>query len=220
AGPDRSTTREQWEETAHQSRLSEYAYDPKARTDAELQADLLPALRTGETAEAAQARITAATSERQARRIDTGLGTEPWRPNLLENDATFPRAHTLDRHGAALPMSDMQDRVMGVGRWAGQPPASFAYKWVDDHLANRVIQQHIEQHWEEIRLALKEKELYKASWDEGELVGRGYYNKNVALPNTPRTPVIGETSWVQLTILLDTSGQSYILTAFPKGSFQ
>lgn len=163
--------------------------------------------------------MASATAERQARRIHAGLGTEPRRPKLLENDAAFPRAHTLNRHGAALPQSDMQNRVMGVGCWAGQPPASFAFKWVDDHLANRVIQQHIEAHWEEIRLALREQETYSASWDQGELVGRGYYNKNVALPNTPRTPVIGEASWVELTILLDTNSQPYILTAFPKGSF-
>ena len=50
------------------------------------------------------------------------------------NDAAFPRAHTLDRHGAGLSMQDMEDRVMGTGRWAGRPLASYAFKWLSDDL--------------------------------------------------------------------------------------
>lgn len=215
---ERSAAEKARREAVHQSRLQNYVYDAKRRTEKELKADLSPAPRTGETAQAAQARVAAATAEIAFRQRYKALGAKPWRPNLKENDATFPRAHTLDRHGAGLSMQDMEDRVMGAGRWAGKAE-SFAYKWISDDLADRTIQEYIEKNWERIREALARDEAFRASFDTGHLVGRGYYNQNISIPGAQRLAVKGETSWVQIVILLDPSGKPFVLTAFPKGSF-
>ena len=116
-------------------------------------------------------------------------------------------------------MQDMEDRVMGTGRWAGRPLASYAFKWLSDDLANRVIQQHIEQNWEAVRLSLSRTGRYEALFDVGKMVGEGYYNGS-SYTSAARKAVKGETSWVQIRLEVDdASGKPVVITAYPTKKF-
>jgi Domain of unknown function (DUF4157) len=211
-----------------QARAANYQYDPKTRTDKQLLDDAQGKSRTNETPQQAQARTQKAQRELDFRKTYKALGEKPPRINITDNDRMFGTshaAHTLDRHGWALPLSDMRDRVMGIGRWAGSPQ-HFAYKWIDESTANKIIREHMQSDWEKIRECIARTGAYDHTWDTGKRTGDGFFNSNYRAGESgvsggaslPRIPVRGETSWVTIRLRLDpVTNQIYVLTAFPLG---
>ncbi len=212
----RNPAQERYNQSRSAARRAEYQYDPKVRSELQLQKDLKPQVRTSETPAQLQQRVDLAQRELTVRQKIAGLGTKPWRPNLVENDAQTA-GHSVDRHGWQLTLPDLKDRITGVGRWTKQE--SYSYKWTDETTANRVIQEHIRVNWDVIRRALAETGLYEGKpFNTSSRVGEGYYNKNVTLGG-PRIPVYGETSWARVRIALNSDGKPYIITTFPVGGF-
>jgi hypothetical protein len=206
------------------------AYDPTIRTDAQLQMDLDPAQRAGETPDEAQARVRAAEEEilQRWQRTYDALGEQPRRVNVRENDNANRGngAHTIERHGPEIPLrrtdAPAGNRTL-EGRIYGDPPwpqrANWSYKWLDESVMNRAVNEHIRANWDLIRQSLAVDGTYEATFDTGNAVGEGFFNENIARPQPPNA-VYHQTSNVTLTLRLIPGNPPtfFIVRAFPAGA--
>lgn len=208
------------------------SYNPTTRSDADLQTDLNPATRPGETTAQAAERVRYAQGEIEVRRtyrVYEGLGDHAPRINIAANDATYATAgaHTLDRHGPSIPLNrsgapagvgTLEGRIYGDAPWGH--PENFSYRWSDESTMNRTVNNYIQANWEQIRsdLALDSDGVHRAVFDAGHVVGEGFYNSG-QMGTGPRQAVYGKTSYVSVTIELvrGTPPSFFVVTAFPSG---
>lgn len=201
------------------------------RTEAELKNNLDPTVRKGETS--AQAQTRAAKAQEEIRilgvlKIYEAIGAEPQKINIAENDAKYAdtfNVHTLDRHGASVPLK-RTDASVGArtieGRIYGDPPwrnaENFSYKWIDDSTMNRTINDYIEKNWDTIRWELANNQQLTVTFDAGKAIGEGFYNKNQMGLGISQAEY-GQTSYVTLRLKLDQIEPQKVVveTAFPAG---
>jgi hypothetical protein len=205
-------------------------YDPVGRTDAELQGDTNPVARAGETPDEAQARAQAANQEvvRRATATYDALGERPPRINVAANDAANAGngAHTIERHGPNVTLRragappgtrTIEGRIMGDPPWGD--PANFSYRWLNEPVMNRVINEYIRGNWDAIRSDLALDGVHEATFDQGNAVGEGFYNSNQGGMG-PRNPVYHVTSNVTITIRMVPGSNPpaiYVVRAYPAG---
>jgi hypothetical protein len=203
-----------------------HGYNPKSRTDEELDRDIDPALRAGETPAQALARVRAAEAEVMARadNVYKALGDGPPKINIRDNDAANPDAHTLERHGPQIPLdapsgvASLKSRVKGEAPWPKKE--NFSYRWINESIMNRVVNDYLRDNWTKIRseLALN-KEYRKTFKSDGGAVGEGFYNKNYGMKKDP-LPVYSQTNIVTIFLKLTTDRgppEIRVITAFPNG---
>ncbi len=203
------------------------------RTDAQLKADLDPAVRAGETQQQAQRRVEQAKDEVSNRgRVDLydALGAMPRRVTVQANDIqykTFDKAHTRENHGANIVMEragapngtrTIEGRIYGDAPW--DRAENFSYKWLDDSTMNQTINEYMQKNWNQIRedLVFNEEHNHIALFDAGKAIGEGYYNKNMGGLGA-RQAEYGKTSQVKIVIKLDQiePPSPIIVTSYPAG---
>ncbi len=210
---------------------------PAPKTEAELRADLDPALKTGETAADTARRVEAARIELEHRRIFgtyEALGEAPDRFDIATNDAMHPDAHTLGsganpgRHGPEIPLERSVDSTGAPdgtrtieGRVYGDPPwterANFSGKWRSIGIIDRVLNRYLRANWENVRSDLATDGAHTGVFPAEEVVGDGYFNKNYGTANPPQAVGPVPTNMVRVTILLvpGTPPTYYVITCFP-----
>jgi hypothetical protein len=222
---ERSQTRQEYEAQGRQARVQ--GYDPKTRTDAQLAKDLEPTPRPSETPQQAQARVQAAKTEIDARTYNQAYAkygeTPPKKFRITDNDGRGGGAHTLERHGADMPLK-RTDAPAGQrtveGRIFGDPPwpnrQNFSLKWLSDSIMDRAVRWALENHWNQIRAALAKGEDFAENFNYPQAVGEGFYNAGT---NTAPRAVYMKTSLFRLTIVTDSSAPRGIkvITTFPNG---
>ena len=159
-------------------------------------------------------------------RVHDALGEQPPRINIRAHEAETPGAHTIERHGPDIPLK-RGDAPAGArtieGRITGDPPwgdpANFSYKWIDEPTMNRVVNEHLRANWEKIRSDVAVNGRYEATFNQGNLVGEGFFNQSFGTPE-PARPVFSQTSTVTITIDLAPGRNPpaiRIIRAFPNG---
>ncbi|MEO3748835.1 hypothetical protein [Plantactinospora sp. B5E13] len=214
---------------------SEEPYRPADRTDQELQDDLDPTPRDGETPEQAADRADAAATELEVRRyVETyeQLGDEPPRFDIASNDASYghltgrEHPHTDERHGPDIRLErdpTGTDRTV-EGRIYGDPPwdndSNYSFRWDNPSVQNRAINEYVNQHWEGIRDDLAANGRHDGSFDFAKRVGEGYYNDG-SYGVGPRNAHHHVTSYVEIRIRIVPGSEPpepYILSAFPSAN--
>lgn len=209
-------------------------YDPKTRTDAELELDKDPINRPGETAQEAAERAKLAQEEIFKRVMDRydGLGEKPSHLDMTANDAAHsPHAHTGRRHGSQIPMErslDANGQPDGTqtieGRIYGDPPwntdggkQNFSAKWLSQDILNQTVNHYLRNNWEQIRSDLATGGEHAKSFDAGPVIGEGYFNKNYGQPGGPISKGPTSTSMVFIAIKFVPGNPPsfYIITTYP-----
>ncbi|SBT49341.1 hypothetical protein [Micromonospora auratinigra] len=210
-------------------------YRPANRTDQELQNDLDPNPRPGETPDQAADRVDAAGAEIEVRRyLDTyeQLGADPPRFDIASNDADHANVtgrghpHTNERHGPGVRLDrdpNQTDRTI-EGRIYGDPPwnghANYSYRWDDPSVQNRAINQYVSQHWDDIRHDLAATGEHSGNFNYGNRVGEGFYNDG-AYGAGPRNAHHHATSHAEVRISIVPGSdppKPYIVSAFPSAN--
>lgn len=214
---------------------SEDPYRPADRTDQELQDDLDPTPRDGETPEQAADRADAAATELEVRRyIETyeQLGDEPPRFDVASNDARYGHVtgrehpHTDERHGPDVRLErdptgtgrTIEGRIYGDPPWGNQ--ATYSFRWDNPSVQNRAINEYVNQHWDNIRHDLARSGEHSATFDFGNRVGEGYYNDG-AYGVGPRRAHHHVTSYFEVRINIvpgSNPPEPYIVSAFPSAN--
>ncbi|HEV2782705.1 MAG TPA: hypothetical protein VGX25_25215 [Actinophytocola sp.] len=206
------------------------AGQPTAPSTAELRQDLDPTPRPGETPEQAAARVEAAEAELAVREaIDTynGLGEEPPRLNIGQNDAAHAGdgAHTVERHGPDVPLNrgdappgdrTIEGRIYGDPPW--NRPENWSYRWTDESTMNRTVNDYVRANWDDIRSELALNGQFEGTFDAGHRVGEGFYNDGMH-GSGPRNAHYAQTSYVTVRLRLvpgDPPGVM-VVTAYPSG---
>jgi hypothetical protein len=164
--------------------------------------------------------------------VYNALGDTPRPLNIRQNDlsyggsnATLPahlQAHTLDRHGASIPLPILEQRIYGTGPW--KKSENFSYRWASDRAMNETVNSYLNQNWGQIRQDLTQTGWHSGYIDAGQMIGDGFYNPNQGFafgPATgPRTAQYNTTSLARVTFRLDPADPTrvYVLTAFPTGT--
>lgn len=200
-------------------------YDPTVRSETELRTDLDPTQRTGETSAEALERVNRATEELQVREaLSTyeALGENPRRVELRAEEPAHADAHTLERHGADVPLRradnpggrTIEGRIYGDSPWAR--PENASARWFSDSMMNRTVNEYLRTNWETIRSDLALEGRHTNVFDTGGAVGEGFYNGG-AYGTGARNAVYSQTSMVRITILLDPGPPAgfHIITTFP-----
>jgi hypothetical protein len=197
---------------------------------ADLQRDLDPTPRPGETPEQAADRVDAAQSElalREATATYNALGENPPRLNLDQNDTahTGDGAHTIERHGPDIPLERNSvppgDRTI-EGRIYGDPPwgnaQNWSYKWSDASTMNRTVNDYVAANWDTIRSDLALNGEHSVTFDAGHRTGEGFYNEGMH-GTGPRDAHYSQTSYatVRLRLLPGDPPTFFVVTAFPSG---
>ena len=194
------------------------------RTNAELQGDRNPAPRPGETPAETQARARAAEDEilRRAPEVMDALGETPRRVSLRGEEGNHPDAHTIERHGPDIPLRradapggrTVEGRVFGDPPWGDPQNASF--RWLNDSVMNRVVNDYLRANWERIKLDLATDGRHTGTGDAGNAVGEGFINPGQGGLG-PRSALYMRTSLFRLTIRISYGPPVgfYIVTAFP-----
>ena len=223
---ERSRTRQEYEAQQQQARVQ--GYDPKTRTDAQLAKDIEPTPRPSETPQQAQSRVQAAKTEIDARAYNqayTKYGeTPPKEFRITDNDGRGGGAHTLERHGADMPLK-RRDAPAGQrtveGRIFGDPPwgnrQNFSLNHLSDSIMDRPVRWAMENNWNRIRSALARGDDFVENFTYPQAVGEGFYNAGT---NAAPKSVYMKTSLFRLTIVTDSNalGGMKVITAFPNGS--
>jgi hypothetical protein len=254
--PDNVTTNNNPSSTSKSPTPVNSGYDPTKRTDIELQQDLEPSFRTGESPTQATKRVEAAQSEIMARRpydqlqadrsrrlrpgettadmqrrvnaaetevlrrapsIIEGLGDSPRKIDIVKEDPINKTlgSHTIDRHGASLPLKrdtnikTIEGRIYGDVGWTSAEKNSF--KWKSDFVMNRTVNEYVETNWTKIKEDLAFNGEHVASFDTKKAIGEGFINESL---NTA-TPVsrYAQTSYVKVILELKPGNPpSFIVT--------
>ncbi len=201
-------------------------------TDAELKANLDATIRKGETTKQAKERVEQAQNERDLRgylATIESLGENTPKVNVVKNDAKYRisnNAHTDIRHSPniALEKNSVPAGTRTIeGRIYGDPPwrnkANHSYKWLNESIMNRTINEYLEKNWDKIRWELATRRRINIKFDAGKAIGEGYFNKNIGTSNPPDA-VYSKTSYVRIIIELDQAEpmKPIIVTAYPLGS--
>ena len=205
-------------------------YNPAVRTGAELIADINPTPQPGETLPQARARAMSAVEH-----IYNSLGEQPPRVTMQANDAANPAAHGLERHGpgVALERAGAPPGTRTVeGRIYGDPPwnqpgeggqQNYSFRWTNDTVMNRAINDYLRAHWEQIRSDLAMNLEHDATFNAGASVGEGYYNQRMFQPGAAANPqaTFITTRWVTIVIRVVPGNPPgfYIHTAYPTVNF-
>jgi len=209
-------------------------YDPKTRTDTELELDKDPTPRSGETPQEAAERSKLAQEEIVKRVMDryNGLGEKPPHVDMAANDAAnSPHAHTGRRHGSQIAMErslDANGQPDGTrtieGRIYGDPPwntdggkQNFSAKWLSEDVLNQTVNRYLRNNWEQIRSDLAVSGEHANSFDAGQVIGKGYFNKNYGQPGGPVSQGPAPTSMVFIAIKFVPGNPPsfYIITTYP-----
>jgi hypothetical protein len=199
---------------------------PTGRSNADLQNDLDPNPRPGETPQQAADRVEAAQNElalRQAVDDYNALGEDPPRLNIGENDAAHvgDGAHTTERHGPDVPLNRGPGRTI-EGRIYGDPPwgsqENWSYRWSDASTMNRTVNDYIAANWDTIRSDLALNGRHNSTFDAGHRTGEGFYNEGM-YGSGPRSAHYGQTSYatVRLELIPGNPPTFFVVTAFPAG---
>ncbi|QAT83287.1 hypothetical protein EJ065_1689 [Corallococcus coralloides] len=220
-------------------------YDPKTRTQAELNRDMDPSPFTRldpatgqkvpiETQQYARARADKAQTEalrRGAIREQQMAQAFPNGPTIdvAANDlahGTAHNAHTLDRHGASVPHSiadappgarSIESRVTTGDGWGDVETRSF--QWDSDARMNATLNQYIKDNWASIKddLALYGVfDMEKIPAPPGTTVGKGFVQGTHPVTGaTTAVPTSATTFSLKLRVVDGTPPQVVVLTAFP-----
>lgn len=219
---------------------------PKPKTLAEmtvpeLQAEMDPVPRAGETPAQAAARVEAARLELELRHkmgIYDALGEKPSRFDVLTNDAAHSDAHTVGtkgnpgRHsplmelrrsldGAGVPdgKQTVEGRIYGDAPWA--KAESNSAKWNSVEVINRIVNKYLQGNWETVRSDLAQDGVHAKAFPADEVAGQGFFNENFGKPKATHPPkAVGPvpTNMVRLTFLLVKGSNPpvyYLITGFP-----
>jgi hypothetical protein len=153
------------------------------------------------------------------------LGDEPPVIDLAANDAQHGAigAHTVERHGPQVPL----DRATGTrtieGRIYGDPPwpreENWSYRWSDTATMNRTVNQLIRENWETIRSDLAEFGSFRNTFDAGQVIGEGFFNRGMH-GTGPRDATFAPATFVELRIRLVPGSdpvEMFVVTAYPSG---
>ncbi|MEH1766433.1 hypothetical protein [Nostoc sp.] len=210
-------------------------YNPKTRTDAELQLDKDPTPRPGETPQEATERARMAEEEHVQRVMDryNGLGEEPNHVDMAANDAAHADAHTGQRHGSNIPEErtlDANGQPDGTrtieGRIYGDPPwnqpgeggrQNFSAKWLTQDILNQTINRYLRNNWEQIRSDLAIEGEHSNSFDAGKIVGKGYFNRNFGQPGGPvaQGPTVTPMVFIAIKFVPGNPPSFYVITTYP-----
>lgn len=242
------------------------SYDPTKRTDIELQQDLEPSLRTGESSTQATKRVEAAQSEIMARRpydqlqadrstklqpgesvvdmqrrvnaaetevlkrapsIIKDLGEAPRKIDIVKEDAInqISGSHTIDRHGANIPLrrdpsiKTVEGRIYGDTGWSRAENNSF--KWKSDSIMNRTINEYVETNWTKIKEDLAINGEHVASFNTKKAVGEGFINESLSKTTTPVSRY-AQTSYVKVIFELKPGNPPsfIVITSYPSVSLK
>lgn len=202
------------------------AYDPTGRSLKELQADRLPQPQPGESPAEAAARVRAAEGELigRAPMVMDALGDAPRRIDLRAEDSTFDPegAHTLENHGADIPLrvadnpggKSIEGRIDGLPPWPSRVNSS--YKWLNDQVMNKVVNDYLQVHWEEIRVDLALNSRHAKAFDAQRKIGEGFFNEGM-YGTGPRRAKYSTTSLVRILVVLDGGSppRYFVYTTFP-----
>jgi hypothetical protein len=168
----------------------ERTYNPRMRTQEELNRDAKRKSYPGEENQYMERRVRLAENEKQRRaEIRESLLAEayPTPPiiDMAENDRRYHAegAHTLDRHGATIPLAstnapnakNVEGRIHGGAGWSGSTPKTF--RWSSDALMNRVVSEHFQKNWMKIRESLALDGIYEVEKQAGPpmtVLGKGF----------------------------------------------
>jgi len=205
----------------------------------QLQEDLDPTPRRGESLALAQARVAAAQAELQRRTQNYIHGTLPaTAPGVFisKNDVDFALngAHTLDHHSPTIPLYralNAAGQPNGTktieGRLFGDPPwprrENTSTRWDSEDVINTTLHTYLDTHWKTVSRDLATSRLHEHSavFDAGHRVGQGLANNNAGHPGAAAMPPSVShpevTSLVRVTIRLvpHRQGQLFIVTSFP-----
>jgi hypothetical protein len=213
-------------------------YNPKTRTDAELQLDKDPTTRPGETPQEAAERARMAENEIVERVMEryNGLGEKPPHVDMAANDAAHTDAHTGQRHGPNIPEArslDANGQPDGTrtieGRIHGDPPwnqpgdggqQSFSAKWLSQDILNQTVNRYLRNNWEQIRSDLALEGKHSNSFDAGQIVGKGYFNKNFGQPGGSRNPIsqgpaVTPMVFIAIKFVPGNPPSFYVITTYP-----
>jgi hypothetical protein len=210
-------------------------YNPKTKTDAELQLDKDPTPRPGETPQEAAERSKMAQDEIVERVMEryNGLGEKPPHVDMAANDAAHTDAHTGQRHGSNIPEArslDANSQPDGTrtieGRIYGDPPwnqpggggkQNFSAKWLSQDILNQTVNRYLKNNWEQIRSDLAVDGEHSNSFDAGQIVGKGYFNKNFGQPGGPvaEGPAVTPMVFIAIKFVPGNPPSFYIITTYP-----
>jgi hypothetical protein len=153
------------------------------------------------------------------------LGSEPPEFTMAHNDRNHGAdgAHTMDRHGPAIPLprdpgaKTIEGRIYGDTGW--DRPESWSYRWTDPSTMDRTVRDYVREKWESIRSDLAMFESHEGRFDAGRRVGEGFYNSGMYGAG-PRAARYAETSFVTIRIKLIPGSdppEPFVVTAFPAG---
>jgi hypothetical protein len=151
------------------------------------------------------------------------LGDDPPKVDVALNDAAHYRAHTLERHGPDVPLSQqpgvqtVEGRIYGDHGW-GQPENQ-SFKWDNATVMTREINDYVQRNWETIRSDLATDGVHEGRYDAGHRVGEGFLNGGM-YGLGPRRAQYTPTSLVRLRIRLvpgSDPAQPFLVSAFPAG---
>lgn len=264
--PDNVTTNNNPSNTSKSPTSVSSSYDPAKRTDIELQQDLDPSLKTGESSTQATKRVEAAQSEIMARRpydqlqedkirrlrpgettvdmqrrvdaaeteilrrapsIIKDLGDSPRKIDIVKEDAInqISGSHTIDRHGANIPLrrdpsiKTVEGRIYGDTGWSRAENNSF--KWKSDSIMNRTINEYVETNWTKIKEDLAINGEHVASFDTKKAVGEGFINESLSKTTTPVSRY-AQTSYVKVIFELKPGNPPsfIVITSYPSVSLK
>ncbi|WP_404364629.1 annexin [Corallococcus coralloides] len=223
---------------------SERTYDPKTRTQAELNRDADPAVFTQvdpstgnkvpiESQQMAKLRAERAQTEILRRGVIREQQLAEAFPNgptlnVAANDAahgTAHNAHTIDRHGASLPTNiadappgarTLESRVTTGDGWGKVENNSF--QWSSDATMDATLNKYVADNWDTIKTDLA---LYGHSdhlnipVPPGTTVGKGFTAAVDSAGNRTAVPANAGSYNVRLRLIDGTPPQVMVLTAFP-----
>jgi hypothetical protein len=151
------------------------------------------------------------------------LGADPPKIDVALNDAAHSRAHTLERHGPAVPLRQqpgvqtIEGRIYGDHGWGR--PENQSFKWDDPTVMTREINDYVRRNWESIRSDLAIDGVHEGRYDAGHRVGEGFLNGGM-YGTSARRAEYTPTSLVRLRIRLapgSDPAQPFLVSAFPAG---
>jgi hypothetical protein len=214
-----------------------HKYIPSKRTDAELLTDLDAKQRLGESKVDVESRVMLAKGEINSRRtisVYEGLGDAPQPFDIIQNDLSNPRAHTVGtgtdgRHAPTIPLDrqlDASGNPNGVqtieGRIYGDAPwreaANQSSRWESILAINRTINKYLKQNWDLIRSDLAMHDKHIGYLDAGEEIGSCFKNQSIRTPNPPIAIGPIPSKYARVTFLLDPGNPRsfFVITSFPE----
>jgi hypothetical protein len=202
-------------------------YDPAVRTEVELQGDVDPDPRPGETQDQALDRAIRAEAELEARR-GAALPQRPPSVDMVDQEGP---GHTLERHGPDIPLDRQLDangapngtrtiegRVYGDPDWPAR--ANRSSRWSSMLRLNQVVNRYLRANWEAIRNDLIRRAEHENTFDAGGPVGDSYVNTRAGQPGgtaNPNPVLIPNVERVTIVIRYDPGGNPpfHIHTVYP-----